>query len=121
MNFKTFISKIYFRIAPSKIFIAISKKKKKKERKKVRKHKRKTATTTKNYFKRKNTNPTFKQTKNFLITLLELLSIWKDFSYQVFKKLMNHYNKSAIGLWKVFLCLINCSVNYKPFTPRKVF
>ena len=35
---------------------------------------------------KKNTNPTFKQTKNFLKTLLELRPLWKDFSYQAFEK-----------------------------------
>ena len=30
----------------------------------------------------------------------------KEFSYEAFKKLINHYNKSSIGVWKVFLCVL---------------
>ena len=33
--------------------------------------------------------------------------------YLTFSKLINHYNKSSIGVpWKTFLCFINCSVNW---------
>ena len=34
-----------------------------------------------------------------------LQPLWKDFSYQAFKKLINHYNKSSIGVW-IFLCVL---------------
>ena len=41
--------------------------------------------------------------------------------YLTFNKLINHYNKYSIGVWKVFLCFINWSVNYKSLTPGKFF
>ena len=38
--------------------------------------------------------------------------------YLTFSKLINHYNKSSIGVWKIFPCFINCSVNYKSSLPE---
>ena len=38
-----------------------------------------------------------------------------------FSKLINHYNKFSVGVWKIFLCFNNCSINYISLSPGKVF
>ena len=41
--------------------------------------------------------------------------------YLTFGKLINYYNKSSIGIQKIFLCFIDGLVNYKSLIPGKLF
>ena len=45
--------------------------------------------------------------------------LWTDFGYQAFKKLINHYNKSSKGVWKVFCVLLIAQLIINLSSPGK--
>ena len=116
VHFKIFISEIHFKIAPSKnafqncCFSSI-----------VIEGFKTLVFFTKRSKKKKNTNSTFRETKIFSMTLLECYNHYGTILVIKPLKTNYHYNELFIGVWKFFLCLINCSVNYWSLTPWKGF